>query len=105
MKTPTLSPIALAIDPTTLQALVAEIVRVTLAELDAARRAVPDDRLAFSEAEAARLLGLNTHQLRDERLRGRIAASSIVGRRVRYLADDLRSYLMQNRTTTKEVRG
>ena len=56
------------------------------------------DRLAFSEQEAARLLSLESHQLRDERLRGRIAASRCVGRRIRYRREDLIAYLARHRT-------
>ena len=49
--------------------------------------------MAYSEEEAARLLGLNSHQLRDERRRGRTAASQFVGRQIRYLREDLISDL------------
>ena len=41
------------------------------------------DRLAFSEAEAAALLGVERHVLRDLRLRGEVAATRI-NRRVFY---------------------
>src|SRR5262249_32972554 len=54
-------------------------------------------RLAYAEAEAARLIGLKYHQLRDERLRGCIQASQIVGRRIRYLRNDLLDYLTSRR--------
>jgi hypothetical protein len=79
-----------------LRPLVAAVVEETLAQLEAARAAVPE-RLAYSEAEAARLLGLQPHQLRDERRRGRIGASTVVGKRIRYTRDDLVSYLMSRR--------
>jgi hypothetical protein len=91
------TPVSLSLDATALRPLVQVVVRETLAALEADRARVPD-RLAYSEAEAARLLGLNVHQLRDERLRGRIAASQVVGRRVRYLREDLINYLMTSRT-------
>jgi hypothetical protein len=42
-------------------------------------------------------LGLHVHQLRDERRRGRIQASQIVGRRIRYLRADLERYLAERR--------
>jgi len=58
------------------------------------------DKLAFSEAEAARLLSLAPHQLRDERGRGKIVASQVVGRRIRYLRADLIAYLMGREPTT-----
>ena len=61
------------------------------------------DLLALSEPEAARVVGLESHQLRDERLRGRIGASAIVGRRIRYLRDDLLKYLKRNRTEARDI--
>ena len=63
------------------------------------KRATLPDKLAFTEAEAARLLSLNTHQLRDERLRGRITASKIVGNRIAYRREDLLEYLTSRRIT------
>lgn len=59
------------------------------------------DRLAFDEPTSARLLSLEPHQLRDERLRGRITASVIVGRRIRYQRGDLLAYLARNRTEAR----
>lgn len=56
------------------------------------------DKLAYNEPEAARMLSLKPHQLRDERLRGRIGFSSIVGRQVRYTQADLMAYLARERT-------
>lgn len=55
------------------------------------------ERMAFTEPEAARMLGLNAHQLRDERIRGRIQASAIVGGRIRYQRKDLLHYLESRR--------
>jgi hypothetical protein len=57
--------------------------------------------LAFDEPTAAWLLSLEPHQLRDERLRGRIAASQIVGRRIRYVRGDLLAYLARHRTEAR----
>ena len=59
------------------------------------------DRLAWTETEAARLLGLASHQLRDERLRGRIGASQIVGKRIRYTRADLLGYLAARRVEAR----
>lgn len=102
VKSPSTSPshpgLSLNLAPDALRPIVAEIVREVMAQLDQARAALPEDRLCFSEPEAAHLLGLNTHQLRDERLRGRITASKIVGRQTRYLREDLITYLMRSRT-------
>jgi hypothetical protein len=90
-------PLSLSLDAAALRPLVQVVVHEVLAAVEQDRARVPD-RLAFSEQEAARLLGLNVHQLRDERLRGRIQASQVVGRRVRYLREDLINYLMASRT-------
>jgi hypothetical protein len=92
-----MSSVQLSIDPSVLTPLVEQIVTEVLSRVGNAQGALPE-RLAFGEAEAARLLGLNQHQLRDERLRGRIAASKIVGGRVSYLRQDLLAYLSRNRT-------
>src|SRR5262245_17955048 len=67
----------LSIDPASLTPLIKTVVEETVAQLERDRQQV-GERLAYSEAEAARLLGLNVHQLRDERLRGRIQASQVV---------------------------
>lgn len=53
--------------------------------------------IAYSESEGARLIGLHPWNLRGERLRGRIKASRIVGRRIRYLRSDLIEYLTRHR--------
>lgn len=52
-----------------------------------------DDQLAFSEPKAAEKLGLNPWQLADERRRGRIGFSRIVGGQIRYTTRDLTNYL------------
>jgi hypothetical protein len=88
--------VALQLPLEALKPLIAEVVQEALRQLDAARAALVD-RLGYSEEEAARLLSLAPHVLRDERLRGRIQASQIVGRRIRYTRDDLVSYLMVRR--------
>jgi hypothetical protein len=88
--------VSLAVDLEALRPLIAAVVAETIAALEA-DRAKLGDRLAYSESEAARMLGLNTHQLRDERLRGRIGASKIVGGRIAYTRDDLINYLMRTR--------
>ena len=89
-------PLALSIDPEALRPLLRELVAEALAQLQQHQAAL-GDRLAWSEPEAARLLGLNPHQLRDERRRGRIAASEIVGGRIRYTRADLLAYLAAGR--------
>jgi hypothetical protein len=56
-----------------------------------------DDQLAYTEAQAAKLLGIATHQLRDARLRGEIVATK-VGGRIGYERSELLAYLARNRT-------
>jgi hypothetical protein len=99
--TPALSSFQLDLPPAVLRPLIAEVVREVLAALEADRATLPD-KLAYSEAEAARLLSLNPHQLRDERLRGRIAASAIVGGRIRYTRADLLDYLAARRSVVMD---
>jgi hypothetical protein len=88
--------VSLQVDPETLRPLVEQIVREALAQLDSAR-VTAGDRLAYSESEAARLLGLRPHQLRDARLRGEIGASIGPGRKILYRHADLEQYLLQRR--------
>ncbi len=87
-------------DSDDLRQLVETVVAECLARLadDEARLG---DRLAFDEPTAAWKLSLEPHQLRDERLRGRIAASKIVGRRIRYVRSDLLAYLARHRTEAR----
>ena len=90
----------LTIDPESFGPIIAATILATLAAIrdDEAKLG---DRLAFTEQESARLIGLEPHQLRDERLRGRIGASQIVNRRIRYTRDDLLGYLARNRTEAR----
>src|SRR5439155_18936192 len=72
--------LSLHLDPQALAPIIRATVSETLAQLEADRQQIPaNGQIAFTEEEAARMLGLESHQLRDERRRGRIAASSIVG--------------------------
>jgi hypothetical protein len=90
----------LSVDPAALRPLVQAVVAEVVAALEKDRARI-GDRLAYSEQEAARLLGLEPHVLRDERLRGRISASQVVGRRIRYTRDDLLAYLAARRTNNE----
>ena len=94
--TPEPAALTLVIDRESLRALVRAVVEETIAATRDAESALPD-RLAFPEAEAARLIGLQPHQLRDARLDGKITASRITGRRVVYLRQDLLDYLARER--------
>lgn len=91
-----MSAISINLDAAALTPIVERVVVEVLAKFDAIRQPM-GDKLAYSEQEAARLLSLESHQLRDERLRGRIRASQIVGRRIRYTREDLLSYLSGRR--------
>jgi hypothetical protein len=90
------SPLSLHLDPHALLPIIQAVVAEVLAQTDGDRKAL-DAKLAFSEEEAARLLSLEPWVLRDERLRGRIQASQIVGKRIRYTREDLVRYLAGRR--------
>jgi hypothetical protein len=95
--------ISLSISRRILEPLVAEIVRQVVEQLEQIKSTLPD-RVAFTEAEAAALLGLESHQLRDERHRGRVRAYVISGRRVRYAREDLIAYLKRREWTEETAR-
>jgi Helix-turn-helix domain len=95
------APFALRVDPAGLAPLIRNIVTEVLAQIEADRQMLPENgKLCYSEAEAAALLGVEPHVLRDERRRGRIGASQIVGRRIKYTKADLLAYLAERRIET-----
>jgi hypothetical protein len=59
-----------------LQPIIAAAVRSTLDQIQASESKLAD-RLGFSEAEAAMLLGVPRHVMRDCRLRGEISARKV----------------------------
>ncbi len=69
------APLLLPVAADALAPLIEAVVEATLRRVEAARPALPD-KLAFAEAEAARLLSLNPWQLRGERRLGRVRARS-----------------------------
>ena len=81
--------------------LIQQAVKEALAHLDAARDELPGGRLAWPEAEAAPLLSLEPHQLRDERRRGRIQASVGPGKKILYSRQQLLDYLAKRPWTPK----
>lgn len=83
------------LDPQELKSIVAEVV----AEL--ADR-FGDDRLAFKEAEAAELIGVAKHVLRDERLKGRIQPGKS-GRNWLYSRKMLLAYVEHNVEAGDEI--
>jgi hypothetical protein len=88
--------VGLSIDPQLLRPVIEAVVAEVVARLDGGRAALPD-KLLVSEAEAARLLSLAPHQLRDLRLRGEISYVRGVGNRVFYRRDDLLGYIAGRR--------
>jgi len=72
--------------------IIQQTVNQTIEALDQAESKVPDVRLAYPEPEAAALVGVAPHALRDARLRGELNASRL-GKRVVYQRSELLKYL------------
>jgi hypothetical protein len=85
----------LVVDTAELRPLVQAIVAETLAAVGSAS-AGGVERLAYTEKEAAALLGVGPHVLRDARLRGEICATRCGGR-IGYVRGELVAYLARNR--------
>lgn len=83
-----------------LRPLVRELIREVVLELMESEWQM-DDRIAYPEHEAARMLSMTQFQLRDERLKGRIRATQISGRKIRYTRQDLLDYLEERRFKAK----
>ena len=79
--------------PELFKPLIQQAVKEAIAQRDAARDQLPEGRLAWPEAEAAPLLGLKDHQLRDERRRGRVQAARGPGDKILYTRQHLLEYL------------
>src|SRR5262249_5666672 len=62
-------------------------------------------KIAYSEAEAAALIGVEAHVLRDARREGDLPAFVIRGGRVRYLAKDLIAYVTRTPWTQATKRS
>jgi excisionase family DNA binding protein len=88
---------SLPVSADALRPLIRATVVETLAAVETDRERIPADRLAYTEHEAAAMLGLNYHQLRDLRKRGGIAHTRVVGNQIRYLRDDILAYLAEKR--------
>ena len=73
------------------------IVEAVVAEVLAQAGPLRAERLAYTEPEAAGLLGIRSHQLRDARLRGEITATK-VGGRIGYEKSELLAYLARQRS-------
>ena len=85
-------------DIDTLRPVIQQVVAETVAQLEA-KRSKFDGRIAYTEPEAAALLGVQPHVLRDLRRMGEIDASKI-GKRIVYTRSDLLSHLERNRWTS-----
>lgn len=86
----------LRIDPDELRPLVQAVVEEVLASIGTDEARLPSGRLGYPEAEAAALLGLKPHVLRDARLRGEITGS-LLGKRYVYSRDDLLAWMRRQR--------
>jgi hypothetical protein len=93
------APLALHLDAEALRPFVQVVVAETVQQLERDRQKTVGGKLAYTEAEAAALLSLEQHQLRDERRRGRIKASVGPGRLILYTLPDLQEYLASRRWT------
>jgi len=85
----------LSFDEADLRPLIEQIVCAALAQLQADQGRF-GDRIAFTEPEAAALLSLRPHVLRDARLRGEISGAR-VGKRILYERDELLRFLHRQR--------
>lgn len=88
------------IDMDALRPLILATVRETLAQgrdlLTVSNGQQSGDRIAWPEAEAAPMIGLSPHQLRDARLRGEIECFRGPRRKALYSREHLLAYLMRD---------
>ncbi len=82
-------------DVETLQPVIEKVVAETVAKLEAEHSKF-NGRIAYTEPEAAALLGVQAHVLRDLRRMGEIEASRL-GKRIVYMRADLIEFLERNR--------
>ena len=82
-------------DDAVLRPLIERVVGAVLDRLESQREAI-GERIAYSEAEAAALLGVQRHVLRDARLRGELSGSR-VGKGIRYEREELLRFLRSRR--------
>ena len=82
-------------DDVALRPLIERIVGTVLEQIRSDLSAA-GDRLAYSEPEAAALLGVHRHVLRDARLRGELSGCR-VGKGIRYERDELLRFLRSRR--------
>lgn len=85
----------IVLDDEDLQPLIHRVIEATLESIEADRMTL-EGRIAFTEQEAAALLGVQRHTLRDARLRGEVTGSK-VGKRIVYSKEELRAFLQRKR--------
>ena len=86
-------------DADDLRPIIEQVVTETLARVDDDRPG--DDRLAYTESEAAAMIGLEQHVLREQRRLGRIEPCAVrPGRRVLYTPASIRAFLANGATTS-----
>jgi hypothetical protein len=81
---------AFVLDSADLRPLVLEVTRELLAQNASA--ILPTERIGYPEREAAQLIGVKWHVLRDARLRGEVRGK-FVGKRIVYERGELLRYL------------
>ena len=84
------------IDHNALAPLIRAVAQEVVSELRDDEHRLDKDRLAYPEAEAAALMGVPRHRLRDARLRGELKASRI-GKVLVYEDSELRAFLRRQR--------
>lgn len=94
--------VQISIDPVALGSLIETVVEQTVHRLEEARKRLPDEQLCFTEAQAAEILGLQKHQLRDARMRGEIQPSYVVCGKISYSRQDLLDFLAGQRWNRRE---
>lgn len=85
----------LEIDDSTLESLIERVVVTALARVEADQAKV-DGRLAFTESEAAAVIGVRPHVLRDARRRGELQGVR-VGKRILIEREELNRFLVRQR--------
>ena len=85
----------LSFDEADLRPVIQQIVVATLIQIQS-DEAKFGDRMAYTEPQAAAILSIKPHVLRDARLRGEISGSR-VGKRILYERDELLRFLRQQR--------
>lgn len=85
----------LSFDEADLRPVIEKIVAATLVQLQS-DEAKLGQKIAYTEPEAAAILSIRPHVLRDARLRGEISGSR-VGKRILYERDELLRFLRRQR--------